>query len=68
MDKFVTLCWECRTIFRDHYRVDVCDDDVKPEAKGRPGKKAVRCENCGEKYSLRVCRIRPLPEEERGKL
>lgn len=59
MDKLITLCFECRTLMKDHYRVDAYDNEAKP------GK---ACENCGEKFDLRLCRIRTKPEKERGKL
>ena len=58
MDKFITLCFECRSLFKDHYRLEAYDTDVIPEAKGRDGKKAAACENCGNRFDLRVCRIR----------
>lgn len=59
MDKIITLCFDCRKILKDHYRVDTYEDGAKP------GKS---CQNCGEKFDLRVCRIRTKPEKERGKL
>ena len=61
MDKFVTLCFECRELFREFYRVDV-EDSAVPEAKKN---KEPVCENCGTKFGLKVCRIRNLPKEER---
>lgn len=69
MDKFVTLCFDCRTLMKDHYRVDVYDSDVIPETReNRAGKKKPSCENCGKHFDLAVCRLRTLPPGERGKL
>ena len=51
MDKFVTLCYDCRDLFREFYRVDV-EDSATPK-----GKKPV-CENCGKEWGLKVCRVR----------
>lgn len=59
MDQYITLCFECRKIFKDHWKVDVVQRDNKL-------KKA--CENCGERFDLRLCRIRTLPDKERGRL
>lgn len=58
MDKFVTLCYDCRDLFREFYRVDV-EDSAHPN-----GKDPV-CENCGAKYGLKVCRIRTYPKGEK---
>ena len=63
MDKFVTLCFECRELFREFYRVDV-EDSATPEVK--KNKEAV-CENCGTKFGLTVCRIRTKTNSERRK-
>ena len=54
MDKFVNLCFECRYMFREFYRVDV-EDAAAPEAKKN---KEPVCENCGTKFGLKVCRVR----------
>lgn len=68
MDKLISLCFTCRTMLADHYRVDVYDPGFAAPGTDRRGKRRESCENCGEKYDLRLCRIRTKPDKERGKL
>lgn len=50
MDKLVCLCYDCRELFKDAYRLDAYDArTAKPEDK---------CENCGGGYNILVCRVR----------
>ena len=61
MDKFVNLCWECRELLRKYYRLDAYDEATAIPGDRRPvGRKrqVPACENCGERYGLKVCRVR----------
>lgn len=59
MDKSITLCFECRDIIGEFYRLDI-EDSATPEKK--KGKNPV-CENCGARFGLKVCRVRTKGEK-----
>jgi len=63
VDKFVTLCYDCRDIIGEFYRLDIEDSAAPEKTKG----KDPACENCGAKYGLKVCRIRTKTNSERRK-
>lgn len=62
MDKLITLCWECRKLLKDHYRVDEYGTELASPGTDRGGKRRTSCNNCGATLDLRVCRIRTKPE------
>ena len=59
MDKFITLCFECRDIIGEFYRLEIVDS-ATPEAKKN---KDPVCENCGARFCLKVCRVRTKGEK-----
>lgn len=54
MDKLITLCFECRCLMKEHYDLEVYQSKMMP---------LVKCENCGKKYDLLVCRVKTKKEE-----
>lgn len=49
MDKLITLCWNCRCLFKESYDVEAYTTKMVTKEK---------CENCGSKYSLTLCRVK----------
>ena len=54
MDKFITLCWECRKLMRDAFDVYEYDSRFVKD----------KCENCGKQILLKYCRVLNKPKGE----
>lgn len=54
MDKLITLCWDCRCLFKESYNVETYMTKMVPKPK---------CENCGGKYGLSLCRVKNKEDE-----
>ena len=52
MDKIICLCYDCRELFKEHYRLDAYDARL-----AKPGEKQT-CENCKGGFGLLMCRVR----------
>lgn len=49
MDKTIVLCWECRKLFLDHYKV------IQLSKAGSEVSR--KCENCGGGWGLTLYRV-----------
>lgn len=54
MNKLMTLCYDCRTLIKEHYDVDIYPTKIVQPLK---------CENCGKKYDLMLCRVKSKEED-----
>jgi hydrogenase maturation factor HypF (carbamoyltransferase family) len=54
MQKLVTLCWSCQNLYKESYDVEVYHTKMVAKPK---------CENCGSKYTLNICRIKNKEEK-----
>ena len=54
MNKLMTLCYNCRQLIRESYDVEPYMTKMVPIQK---------CEYCGKKYDLLLCRVKSKEED-----
>jgi hypothetical protein len=55
MDKFLTLCWDCRQTMQEAYTLKEADTQKLAKKK---------CDNCGGTFFLRYCQIKSKGKED----